>query len=115
MPETGFIRVIRRKEVLTLAFGAMIGWSWMALSGGWVNTAGSLGAILAFGGGGIAVIFVGLTYAELAAAMPLAGGEHVYSYRALGRSLSFVFGDQCLGSPLRSFLPVATSQVGDRK
>jgi hypothetical protein len=30
--------------VLTLAFGAMIGWSWVALSGGWVEGAGSGGA-----------------------------------------------------------------------
>ena len=44
----------------------------------------------AFGIGGGIVIFVGLTYAELAAAMPLVGGEHVYSHRALGRTASFV-------------------------
>ena len=84
MSTSHFIRVIRRKEVLALAFGAMIGWSWVALSAGWIETAGSVGAMLAFAGGGIAVILVGVTYAELASAMPLAGGEHVYSYRALG-------------------------------
>ena len=83
------MRVIQRREVLALAFGAMIGWSWMALTGIWINNAGSVGAMLAFAAGGVAIIFVGLTYAELAAAMPLAGGEHVYSRRALGRGFSF--------------------------
>jgi amino acid transporter len=90
MTEGKLLRVIRRKEVFALAFGAMIGWSWVALSGYWIAGAGSLGAILAFLAGGIAVVFVGFTYAELAAAMPQAGGEHVYSHRALGHSAAFV-------------------------
>jgi len=85
-----FIRVIRRKEVFALSFGAMIGWSWVALTGNWIGGAGSLGAILAFLIGGAVVVFVGLTYAELASAMPQAGGEHVYSHRALGRTPSFI-------------------------
>ena len=90
MPDGGFIRVIRRKEVFALAFGAMIGWSWVALTGNWIDGAGSVGAMLAFAIGGVVVIFVGLTYAELASAMPQAGGEHVYSHRALGSTASFI-------------------------
>jgi len=90
MSQGHFQRVLDSKEVLALAFGAMIGWGWVVLAGGWVQSAGSLGAILAFAIGGIAVILIGLTYAELAAAMPLTGGEHVYSYRALGMGASFL-------------------------
>lgn len=90
MVDGQFIRVIRRKEVLALSFGAMIGWSWVALTGGWINGAGSVGAMLAFLLGGIMVVFVGFTYAELASAMPKAGGEHVYSHRALGATASFI-------------------------
>ena len=86
----GFIRVINRPQVLALAFGAMVGWSWVALTGIWIRDAGPVGAMLAFLVGGGALVFVGLTYAELAAAMPLVGGEHVYSKRALGRTASFV-------------------------
>jgi len=84
-----FKRVLKSKEVLALAFGAMIGWGWVVLTGGWLHSAGSLGAMLAFISGGVAVVLIGLTYAELAAAMPLTGGEHVYSYRALGIGGSF--------------------------
>lgn len=83
-------RVIRRKEVVALSFGAMVGWSWVALTGTWIEGAGSVGAMLAFLCGGVVVVFVGLTYAELASAMPQAGGEHVYSHRALGRTASFI-------------------------
>lgn len=68
----------------------MIGWGWVVLTGDWITKAGSLGAILAFGIGGLMVILIGLTYAELASAMPEVGGEHVYSYRALGAGASFI-------------------------
>lgn len=85
-----FIRVIRRKEVLALAFGAIIGWSWVVLTGGWIEGAGSAGAVIGFLVGGLAIVLVGFTYAELAAAMPEVGGEHVYSMRALGRTASFI-------------------------
>lgn len=107
MVQGRFIRVIRRKEVLTLAFGAMIGWSWVALTGGWIDEAGSVGAIVAFAIGGVTVILVGFTYAELAAAMPQAGGEHVYSYRALGRNASFL----CTWAILLAYVSVVTFEA----
>lgn len=87
--ETKLTRVLARKDVLALAFGAMIGWGWIVLTGSWIQSAGSLGAITAFILGGTAIVLVGLTYAELASAMPQVGGEHVYSYRALGHFASF--------------------------
>lgn len=85
-----FSKSIGRREVLTLSFGAMIGWSWVLLTGDWLIRAGVLGTALAFIVGGIAVILISLTYAELAAAMPKVGGEHVYTMRALGFTASFV-------------------------
>lgn len=90
MSEGKLLRVVNRRQVLAIAFGAMVGWSWVALTGVWILSAGALGAALAFLFGGSALIFVGLTYAELAAAMPQVGGEHVYSKRALGSTASFV-------------------------
>lgn len=90
MAEGKFEKVLDSKEVLALAFGAMIGWGWVVLAGGWVNSAGALGAMLAFAVGGFAVVLIGLTYAELASAMPLTGGEHVYSHRAFGVGGSFL-------------------------
>jgi amino acid transporter len=87
---TSFAKTLARKEVLTLSFGAMIGWSWVLLTGEWLTRAGSLGTTIAFVVGGIAVILISLTYAELAAAMPQAGGEHVYTHRALGYGASFI-------------------------
>lgn len=88
--DTGFVRVLSRRDVLALAFGAMIGWGWVVLAGEWILSAGALGAMIAFVIGGLLVAFVGLTYAELAAAMPKAGGELLFSYRGLGVTPSFI-------------------------
>jgi APA family basic amino acid/polyamine antiporter len=90
MSDRKLIKILGKKDVLALAFGAMIGWGWVVTTGLWITEAGSLGAILAFVIGGMLVVFVGLTYAELASALPLAGGEHVYSFKAMGRVASFI-------------------------
>lgn len=85
-----FDRVLGKKDVFSIAFGAMIGWSWVVMAGHWIMKAGTLGAILAFIMGGIMIMFVGLTYAELTSAMPQCGGEQIFSLRALGPNWSFL-------------------------
>src|SRR5690625_2880205 len=90
MSEPRLKKILGNKDVLALAFGAMIGWGWVVTDGLWITEAGSLGAIIAFLIGGLLVVLVGLTYAELTAALPLAGGELVFSYKAMGRVASFV-------------------------
>ncbi|MGM0941278.1 MAG: APC family permease [Bacillota bacterium] len=84
------LKILGNKDVLALAFGAMIGWGWVVTSGLWITEAGSMGAMLAFAIGGLLVVLVGLTYAELSSALPLVGGEHVYTYKAMGRVASFI-------------------------
>ncbi len=88
-PQGRFRRVLKNREAITLAFGAMIGWSWVLMTGFWLDTAGSVGTLIAFAGGGLAIALIGLTYSELVSAMPQAGGEHVYTHRALGVGMSF--------------------------
>jgi len=41
-----FDKVLRQRHVIALAFGAMIGWSWVLMSGLWIGRAGTLGAVL---------------------------------------------------------------------
>ncbi|MBM7649862.1 amino acid transporter [Bacillus ectoiniformans] len=88
--DKNFNKVLSRVDILFLAFGAMIGWGWVVLSGTWVQEAGTLGAIIAFIIGGVMVMFVGLTYAELASAMPEAGGALSYVLRGVGGKTAFV-------------------------
>src|SRR5690606_16340894 len=90
MEKRQLVRVLSKKDVISLAFGAMIGWGWVVLAGDWILEAGSVGSILAFLVGGLMVVFVGLTYAELVSAMPRVGGELYYTLRALGPRFSFV-------------------------
>lgn len=85
-----FDKVMGAWDILVIAFGAMIGWGWVINSGDWITTAGFAGSIIAMLIGGVIVFFVGLTYAELTSAMPQCGGEHVFSYRAMGPTGSFV-------------------------
>lgn len=102
MSEAKFAKVLKTREVISLSFGAMIGWSWVLMTGVWLTEAGTLGTLIAFAVGGLAVTLIGLTYSELAAAMPKAGGEHIYTRRALGPNWSFV----CTWALLFSYINV---------
>jgi methyl-accepting chemotaxis protein len=77
------------KDTLALAFGCMIGWGWVVLVGEWISVAGSMGAIGGFLAAGAILVVIGLLYAELAAAMPMAGGAQNYCMRAFGRWPAF--------------------------
>ncbi|MDO5293875.1 MAG: APC family permease [bacterium] len=90
MGKSKFNKVLGGKDIFAIAFGAMIGWGWVINSGDWLTNAGFLGSIIAFIIGGAMVVFVGLTYAELTSAMPQCGGEHVFSYKAMGATGSFI-------------------------
>ncbi|MEI4789676.1 APC family permease [Bacillus sp. FJAT-53060] len=79
-----------QSDVLFLSIGAMLGWGWVVLSGDWILTAGFLGSVIAFVIGGILVIFIGLTYAELSSAIPETGGGLVFVQRAFGIKSAFV-------------------------
>lgn len=89
-PAPSLRKVLGRFDVLALGFGAMIGFGWVVLTGGWLESAGTMGATLAMLVGGIIMAVVGLAYAELCAAMPKAGGEHNYIMRAMGPRPSFI-------------------------
>lgn len=88
--DPGFVKALGTIDVLFIGFGAMIGFGWIVLTGGWLDSAGSMGAVLAFILGGIVMCFVGMVYSELVSAMPHAGGEHNYLMRAMGPKWSLL-------------------------
>ena len=88
--ESEFTKVFSAWDILVIAFGAMIGWGWVVSTGDWIERGGVLGAGLGFVLGGVRIFFIGLTYAELTPAMPECGGEHVFSFKAMGANGSFV-------------------------
>ncbi|SEV80590.1 APC family permease [Natrinema salifodinae] len=109
MSEDGrqFERILTKKDLFVLAFGAMIGWGWIIQTGFWLDEAGVGGSVLGFVVGAVMVCIVGLIYGELASALPFVGGEHVYSFRALGPLGSFI----CTWSLVLGYVGVVVFEV----
>lgn len=85
-------KVLGRTDIIAIGFGTMVGWSWIVMATSWVNEAGLLGTLTAFIVGGAIILAIGLTYGELTAALPLAGGEFVFAYRAMGKQVGWIVG-----------------------
>lgn len=85
-------KVLGRTDIIAIGFGTMVGWSWIVMAASWVDEAGLMGALGAFAIGGMIILAIGLTYGELTAALPLAGGEFVFVYRAMGRNPAWLVG-----------------------
>ena len=85
-------KMLGRTDLIALGFGTMVGWSWIMMGAAWVNEAGMLGAVTAFIIGGAIIVMIGLAYSELTAALPLAGGEFVFAYRAMGQKTAWIVG-----------------------
>lgn len=77
-----FVRALGSLDALFIGFGAMIGFGWSTLTGGWIDSAGTVGALLAMICGGIPMALVGLVYSELVAAMPQTGASTTTSCAA---------------------------------
>lgn len=107
MESPKFKKVLDRKDIFVIAFGAMIGWGWVVNIGEWLINAGAIGATISFLIGGSMIFFVGVIYAELTAAMPKCGGEHVFSYRAMGRRGSFI----CTWAIILSYVAIAAFEA----
>lgn len=88
--DASLTRILGRWDTIVVAFGAMIGFGWIVLTGDFLEGAGTLGTVVAFLIGGTVVALVGLTYAELVSAMPHVGGEHNYVLRAIGSRAAFI-------------------------
>ena len=85
-------RILGRRDVIAISFGAMVGWSWVVLAGEMIVRAGVLGSIAAFATGAVMVWLVGLTYAELTSALSRAGGEVGFTFVGLGTGMAYVCG-----------------------
>lgn len=85
-------RAMNFKNYVGLGVGCIIGVGWVIVAGDWLVRGGPLGAILGFVVGGLLLTFIGLCYAELTPAMPVAGGEIAFAFKAFGMGLSFLTG-----------------------
>ena len=85
-------KVLGRTDIIAIGFGTIVGWAWVMMTPLWINEAGLGGTVTAFLIGGLIILAVGITYGELTAALPLAGGEFVFVYRTMGARMAFLVG-----------------------
>jgi APA family basic amino acid/polyamine antiporter len=89
----GFIKGLRLLDVTTLVIGTMIGSGIFIVSADIARIVQSPGLLLAVWGiAGFLTIAAALSYAELAAAMPKAGGQYVFLREAYGKLPAFLYG-----------------------
>ena len=53
-------KTLKRGDIWAFAFGSIVGWGWVMLAGGWVISAGTVGAIIAFIIAAVLCGFVGM-------------------------------------------------------
>lgn len=100
-------QLLNTGDVIVVAFGAMIGWGWVVLSGQWIITGGVVGTAIGFLIGGLMIYVVGLCYSELTTSIPQQGGIKVFSYLALGEKASFI----CTWAIILSYISVVCFEV----
>ncbi len=83
-------KVISFRSYIALGLGIVVGIGWVVYSGQWLADGGPLGAMIAFLVGGLLLIPVGKCYAELTSAIPVAGGEVAFSFKAFGPFTCFL-------------------------
>ena len=85
-------RTLRPKDYFTLSFGSMVGVGWMVVIDEWLSSGGSVGAILGFLIGGLALFPIGYVYGKLTAKIPDSGSEIAYTAAVFPQSVSFATG-----------------------
>jgi APA family basic amino acid/polyamine antiporter len=88
----GLKKTLKRRHLFTLGVGTIVGVAWLMVLGSVLASSGPLGAAIGFIVGAVAMIPIGLCYAELAAVLPFAGGEIVYAYQFFGIRWAYVAG-----------------------
>ncbi len=93
MPVKGFVKGLGLLDATTLVMGSMIGSGIFIVSADVARQVRSPGLlIICWLVGAMLTVIAALSYGELAAAMPQAGGQYVYLREAFGRLWGFLFG-----------------------
>src|SRR5271157_6189207 len=91
--QTELVKGLGLFGAISVVAGTMIGTAIFVVPGTMLQQVGTPGMVLAvFVAAGVLSLFGALSYAELGAAMPEAGGEFVYMRRAYGPLAGFLYG-----------------------
>jgi APA family basic amino acid/polyamine antiporter len=85
-------RTLGPVNLVLLGIGCIIGAGIYVMTGNAAANYAGPAVMLSFVVAGLACVFAGLCYAELASAMPVAGSAYTYSYASLGEVFAWVMG-----------------------
>ncbi|MBP6865722.1 MAG: amino acid permease [Candidatus Didemnitutus sp.] len=110
--EHGYKRTLGPLNLVSLGIGSVVGAGIFVLAGTSAAQYAGPGIALSFIISGIACLFAGLCYAELASMIPVSGSAYTYSYATLGELLAWVVGWCLVLEYLFSGAAVAVSWSG---
>lgn len=79
-------------QLYSYIVGTTVGVGWIVATGYWLETAGTLGSVIAFLIGGTVMWMIGLCFAELMSMYPDSAGSTGYVYEAFGENAAAVTG-----------------------
>ncbi|KNE66044.1 hypothetical protein AMAG_10313 [Allomyces macrogynus ATCC 38327] len=90
-------RTLTAKDVILIGVGDIIGAGIFVITGKAAALYAGPAIVLSFVISGIACVFAGLAYSEMAALVPISGSAYTYTYATMGEVLAFIIGwDLCL-------------------
>lgn len=110
--EHGYKRSLGPISLISLGIGSVVGAGIFVQAGPAAALYGGPAIALSYVVAGIACLFAGLCYAELAAMIPVSGSAYTYSYGSLGEGLAWVVGWCLILEYLVSGAAVAVSWSG---
>jgi len=110
--EHGYKRTLGPLSLVSLGIGSVVGAGIFVLAGTSAAQYAGPGIALSFVFSGIACLFAGLCYAELASMIPVSGSAYTYSYATLGELFAWIVGWCLVLEYLFSGAAVAVSWSG---
>lgn len=92
MTENGFKKALGPVALTAIGLGAIIGAGIFVVTGQAAAQYAGPAIIISFLIAGLACVFAGLCYAELASMFPVAGSAYTYAYASMGRLIAWVIG-----------------------
>lgn len=90
---TSLNRIMNIRDYFMLGFGSMVGVGWCVAINDWISVGGGvIITVVTFLLVTLMIIPIGLCYAEMCPALPVAGGVLAYSYKAFGKKIAFLTG-----------------------
>lgn len=91
-PERGLKRSLTAWNMIALGIGCIIGAGIFVLSGHAAAEHSGPAVVLSFMAAAGVCVFAGLCYAEMAAAVPVAGSAYTYAYATMGQFIAWIIG-----------------------